>query len=260
MFKNSVIIIVVKVTLSDGSVVNGWHLLPAGETATRSALLTDPELREQYFDAALRQADSIVLSLHGNAGNRGTKDRVAEDRMLASQASVGNCHVLAIDYRGFGESTGWPSHWPSEESTAEDTGALWSWLESLLLSGQQQREEKSGKDEKVTGTPGDSLDDTCASAAQTSVSSDTEGSRSSCSARGDTTSKLPKVFIYGHSLGCAISTQLASHLSSRRGRVEDQLEPAGLILVSPFTSAPEVARDYPYTAFLRLVPYATDMM
>lgn len=230
-----------EVTLPDGSVVNGWHLLPAGDTATRSAFITDSALREEYFDTSLREADSVVLSFHGNAGNRGTRDRVAEDRMLASQVSSGNCHVLAIDYRGFGESSGWllPVHWPTEESTAEDTKALWSWLERKLLVAVESAQDVSEVKENET---------------------------SSCK-------NFPSIFIYGHSLGCAISTQLASHLSSLSSPQPKEectstcdpsqsrsLQLSGLILVSPFTSVPEVARDYPYTAFLRLVPYATDVM
>lgn len=210
-------------------------MLPAGEAATRSAHITDPAEREDFFDNALRQADIVVLSLHGNAGNRGTRDRVAENRMLASQTRSRNCHVIAIDYRGFGDSTGWPTHWPSEESTAEDSMALWRWLERRLLPG----DTRNGQYDNA------SQDD------------DEPDALARCNAT------LPKVFIYGHSLGCAISTQLAGQLTSGANSAKEDpvgLPLAGLILVAPFTSAAEVARDYPYTAFLRLVPYATDFM
>ena len=230
--------------------MNGWHILPAGETATTSALITDPVQREKYFDDSLRQARAVVLSLHGNAGNRGTRDRVAEDRMLASQAAAGGCHVLAIDYRGFGDSTGWPTHWPSEESTSEDAMALWSWLESRVLVHVQEGEEERGEEEGAVSDV-----EEC-SGESTGREAGTTGSNSEWRRR----QKRPSVFIYGHSLGCAISTQLASALSSRGSSVPAGLQPAGLVLVSPFTSAPEVARDYPYTAFLRLVPYATELM
>lgn len=221
------------VALPDGSEIRGWHLLPAGELATRSAQLSDIAEREMFFEASLLQADCVVLSLHGNAGNRGTRDRVAEDRMLASQAHSGNCHVIAIDYRGFGDSSGWPTHWPSEESTAEDSMALWSWLEHRLISSVEGNPDKQPQDAVDT-------DKTCNHGCE---------------------SKLPNVFIYGHSLGCAISTQLAGRLSSRTSTGSRHSLPlAGLILVSPFTSVADVARDYPYTAFLRLVPYAVDIM
>lgn len=215
------------VTLHDGSVVHGWHLLPAGVVATKSVMISGETERNLYFEQSLRHARCVVLSFHGNAGNRGTRDRVAEDRMLASQAPSENCHVIAIDYRGFGDSTGWPTHWPSEESTAEDALALWQWLEELLRVKQCEEEEMEHEHRN-------------------------KDHGSSCTAGVNEV----KVFIYGHSLGCAVSTQLASHLAG----ASTGLQPAGLILVSPFTSAADVARDYPYTAFLRLVPYATDVM
>lgn len=211
--------------------INGWHLLPAGDIATRSVQITDPTEREEFFDTSLRKADSVVLSFHGNAGNRGTRDRVAEDRLLASQARSGNCHVIAIDYRGFGDSTGWPTHWPSEESTAEDSMALWKWLEQRLRPTQENAHTcRKQSESECDGWP----------------------------------TKLPSVFIYGHSLGCAVSTQLAAQLTASSASLPaargSDLQLTGLILVSPFTSTAEVARDYPYTAFLRLVPYATDFM
>ena len=189
-------------------------------------MIKNPELRQEYFDNALRQADVVVLSLHGNAGNRGSSHRVVENRMLASQIPSGNCHVLTIDYRGFGDSMGWPPHWPSEESTAQDTIALWHWLEMFFL----QTEDAS---------------DTCEDNAFNATPS--YGS-------------LPSVFIYGHSLGCATSIQLATYLSSRPGSQAKSLHLSGLIMVAPFTSVPAVARDYPYTFFLRFLPNATDFM
>ena len=188
---------------------------------------------------ALRSADAVVLSLHGKAGNRGSKHRVAEYRMLTSQVSHNNCHVLVIDYRGFGDSMGWPPFWPSEESTAEDTIALWHWLEERMRPPTVKYESAKKTSDAYTSTSGES---------NMRPHNDSQD-------QINTTS----VFIYGHSLGCAISIQLASHLSSSQSP-SSRLSLSGMILVAPFTSIPEVASVYPYTSFLRFVPYAADVM
>ncbi|MEO8114334.1 MAG: alpha/beta hydrolase, partial [Phenylobacterium sp.] len=60
----------------------------------------------------------VVLYLHGNAGNLGDR----RDR-LKDVAATG-AGVLAIDYRGYGGSTGQPS----EQGLYADARAAWAWI------------------------------------------------------------------------------------------------------------------------------------
>lgn len=62
-----------------------------------------------------------MLFFHGNAANRAASYRT---RLYSSLSSRLGANVLAIDYRGFGDSTGKPS----EEGLARDGRAAWDWL------------------------------------------------------------------------------------------------------------------------------------
>jgi abhydrolase domain-containing protein 12 len=59
--------------------------------------------------------------LHGNAGSRAAPFRIAHYSGFTSRIGA---NVLAIDYRGFGDSTGYPS----EDGLARDAQAAWEWL------------------------------------------------------------------------------------------------------------------------------------
>lgn len=68
-------------------------------------------------------SDGAVLYLHGNAGNlRGRANVVRE---LAATTGLS---VLALDYRGYGESEGRPS----EEGMYRDARAGWDWLAARI--------------------------------------------------------------------------------------------------------------------------------
>lgn len=64
-------------------------------------------------------SDGALLYLHGNAGNLDGRDVVV--RELASATGLS---VLALDYRGYGESDGAPS----EQGMYTDARAGWDWL------------------------------------------------------------------------------------------------------------------------------------
>ncbi|KAI9659694.1 MAG: Monoacylglycerol lipase abhd12 [Alyxoria varia] len=49
------------------------------------------------------------MTFHGNAGHVGQDQRAPHVRSLLDNDPVGHTHVLAIDYRGFGHSTGRPT-------------------------------------------------------------------------------------------------------------------------------------------------------
>ena len=79
-----------------------------------------------------------VLYLHGNSMNRAAPWRIAAYQSLTSRIDA---NVIAIDYRGFGDSTGTPS----EEGLVEDADAAYRFIraqqgedskQSITLFGQ----------------------------------------------------------------------------------------------------------------------------
>ncbi len=76
-----------------------------------------------------------VLFFHGNGANRAIRYRVSLYRQLSGRLGA---NVLAIDYRGFGNSDGTPT----EVGLAKDANAGWDWLitygatpSSILIMG-----------------------------------------------------------------------------------------------------------------------------
>jgi fermentation-respiration switch protein FrsA (DUF1100 family) len=87
----------VEVRTEDGEKLHGWWVpAPSGDKA----------------------ACGTVLLFHGNAGN--ISHRLDYLRMFHRLG----CATLAVDYRGYGRSTGTPS----EEGTYRDALAAWNWL------------------------------------------------------------------------------------------------------------------------------------
>ncbi|KAH9397590.1 Protein abhd12b [Tyrophagus putrescentiae] len=66
----------------------------------------------------------VVLYTHGMGGTRSSAHRVALYKLLSNKL---NAHVLAFDYRGFGDSGPDPEG-PRAEGLAQDTEALYRWL------------------------------------------------------------------------------------------------------------------------------------
>ncbi|KAG8853486.1 hypothetical protein FRB91_004785 [Serendipita sp. 411] len=95
----------------------------------------DPSFSERDLRDALRRFNTIIY-FHGNAASRAAPHRV---RFYSQWTSRLDVNVLAIDYRGFGDSEGFPS----EEGLGFDGRAAWDWLISrgadpsnILLFGQ----------------------------------------------------------------------------------------------------------------------------
>ena len=95
----------VAATAGDGVKLGGWHILPWRE-------------RGKDFDAALKDGELVDLVFHGNGGHRGHR------LDLYSTLSGFGCHVVAFDYRGYGDSEGSPT----EEGLALDAQAAWEWV------------------------------------------------------------------------------------------------------------------------------------
>ncbi|KZF26232.1 alpha/beta-hydrolase [Xylona heveae TC161] len=101
---------------SDGESLYAWHVLPLGTYAEHeAALLEQPEgpieniTSSLPFDLLSKDPESrLVINFHGNAGHVAQGWRPSTYHSLTG-GSTPKTHVLAFDYRGFGQSSGVPS-------------------------------------------------------------------------------------------------------------------------------------------------------
>jgi abhydrolase domain-containing protein 12 len=99
----------------DGETLHAWHVLPLdtyhqNQRKLReepTGLCADIENRLSFKLLKKDPTAQLVIYFHGAAGTLGSGWRPQSYRALSAAAP--NVHVLAIDYRGFGSSTGWPS-------------------------------------------------------------------------------------------------------------------------------------------------------
>jgi hypothetical protein len=214
----------------DGMIIKGWHLLPPGEISWNSSQYQkNKKQREKYFNEQLQMAEMIIIQLHGNAANRGVSRRIALMKQLASEFSA---HVIAIDYRGFGDSTGIPS----EIGTTKDMFGLWKWLETILLESPSQGDQGQGQ-RKIPPIIIYSL------SLGTGIAVD---------------------FLHHatlqqqHQLLSPPPNDVFVPLSNYTPPLS--LYPAGLILASPFSSISDAIHDYPYSLFFRIIPFVFHFM
>lgn len=120
---------------TDNVTLGSWFTF--SEPFFRSRILpgvSDAPEAESLIPTALR-AYPTVLYLHGNAATRAVPTRV---HIYSTFSSRMRANVLAIDYRGFAESTGYPT----ERGTVEDALSAIKWLvgqgakpEDILIVG-----------------------------------------------------------------------------------------------------------------------------
>lgn len=124
----------------DGETLYGWHVLPLSLYAEHEAtLLQRPDGPVTCFNQAevdevlslkLLRADPesrLIINFHGNAGTVSQGWRTDTYRSLTS-VTGGKVHVLTLDYRGFGYSTGSPT----EAGLVVDGVTLVKWAVSSL--------------------------------------------------------------------------------------------------------------------------------
>lgn len=116
-----------QITTDDGVKLGVWHHLPdsvyhqvAGQVDEEN-----PELPEEVYERALREYPTFVY-LHGNALNRAAKFRVRTYQLLSKMQ---NANVIAIDYRGFGDS----ESFPTEEGVVNDAYAAVQYVREKSL-------------------------------------------------------------------------------------------------------------------------------
>ncbi|KAI9374992.1 Alpha/Beta hydrolase protein [Aspergillus egyptiacus] len=118
----------------DNETIYGWHLLPLHLCREHEAELDEDKPAGPEGDYTATPAfkllannpnSRVVVSFHGNAAHLGSAQRPETYRMLLGLSTPENpVHVFAIDYRGFGISTGTPT----EEGLITDGVSLLNYL------------------------------------------------------------------------------------------------------------------------------------
>jgi hypothetical protein len=78
---------------------------------------------------SIKHAKKVFLYFHGNAGNRATFHRTTFYKMITSLSI--ESHVIAIDYRGFSDSS---NHIPTEAGIRLDAQSAYEWILSQGVS------------------------------------------------------------------------------------------------------------------------------
>nr|CAD7459017.1 unnamed protein product [Timema tahoe] len=91
-----------------------WHVLP-------SKFHNSSEIEEEgFFLTALGSGDPVVVYMHGNSGSRASTHRIELYQLLSNLGY----HVIAFDYRSYGDST---NESPSEQGVVSDSLFVLSW-------------------------------------------------------------------------------------------------------------------------------------
>ncbi|KAK8087792.1 hypothetical protein PG997_002753 [Apiospora hydei] len=115
----------------DGETLHAWHILPLGlyqqhedRLVQEPASEVAPDITQRLSFQLLRDDPEalLVLYFHGAGGSLGSGWRPQSYRALSAGASD-KIHVVAIDYRGWGISTGSPS----EAGLLTDAQTLAAW-------------------------------------------------------------------------------------------------------------------------------------
>ena len=110
---------------ADNETIGAWFTFSDPFYAAHKADLLAPSSSpsaDQLIRNALRTQPTI-LYLHGNGGTRALSSRVQHYQAFASRLRA---NVFAVDYRGYGDSTGTPS----EAGVVLDARTAWDWLRS----------------------------------------------------------------------------------------------------------------------------------
>jgi len=107
-----------------GEEIGGWFMQPS-DTNDRPLPKTDDEQFEERTmenEFLVKENESTILYLHGNAETRAQYHRRALYKIFQDMGY----HVLAIDYRGYGDSS---KQTPSQTSMVEDGHAAFHWIQ-----------------------------------------------------------------------------------------------------------------------------------
>ena len=119
-----------RINTQDGQRLYAWLVTPLRVYARNESALTkdastlseDIQDRQAFKLLTSDPHSRLIIYFHGNAGTVGQTRRTEAYRMVSSGASD-TIHVLAFDYRGFGNSTGSPT----EEGLIVDAVSVIQW-------------------------------------------------------------------------------------------------------------------------------------
>ncbi|XP_067006951.2 lysophosphatidylserine lipase ABHD12 isoform X2 [Anabrus simplex] len=103
------------VTTNDGVKLGVWHILP------KSLEDSGQNASEDFFEESLGHGEPVILYMHGNSGSRATPHRLELYKVLKNL----DCHVVAFDYRSYGDSS---PIVPSEAGVVSDGKYMYHWL------------------------------------------------------------------------------------------------------------------------------------
>ncbi|KAF9046493.1 Alpha/Beta hydrolase protein [Panaeolus papilionaceus] len=106
-----------KLQTPDNESLGAWFVLSERYYLSLPDIPANPA---DHIATALSQ-QPVILFLHGNAATRAFTARVRAYEILSSRLGA---NILAIDYRGFADSTGYPS----EQGLVTDSRAAFDWL------------------------------------------------------------------------------------------------------------------------------------
>eukprot|EP01147_Barroeca_monosierra_P009444 gene9444-1686_t len=116
----------VHITTRDGETLFGWLLPSLASCAPKDVNVNHEQYILQPNEENKETVQEYALFLHGNGGNIAMRNRRGMYQLLRSRA---NMNVLAVDYRGFGKSSGSPS----EDGLTLDVIAMWDFLVERAL-------------------------------------------------------------------------------------------------------------------------------
>ncbi|KAJ3386263.1 hypothetical protein HDU80_000463 [Chytriomyces hyalinus] len=116
-----------KIKTPDNVSLGMWHILPSvlyrqiTDAQERHRKVPHGSLVTKGIQRRALVERPVFLYFHGNAGNRAAPTRIATYRNVSERL---NCNVVAVDYRGFGDSEGSPT----EADLAIDARAAYNWI------------------------------------------------------------------------------------------------------------------------------------
>ena len=113
----------------DGETLYGWHVLPlAFYNKHERSLLEKSALVGSYRDLLKQDPNArLIINFHGNAGHLANGWRTDTYRAVTTGASDVT-HIITIDYRGYGYSTGSPT----EQGLITDGLTITEWAMDTL--------------------------------------------------------------------------------------------------------------------------------
>lgn len=284
----------IEVITEDGILLRGWHLMHPGKELLKANTLEDTE-RNAFFDNSLAFSKRVIIYFHGNSHTRGQGFRLRKIKQLAvylnahviafdyrgfadseGHPSEAGTHLDAravVQYvdnivrRYNPRAVGYTALATHAQDNAVASGAAQSDGDNDVVSAtegvltrlfdllQLREAANNAASTAVSSMLGDAVDEQLLNNTGVSTFGTNETKPIVPDASIMHPYTQPKLFIYGHSLGAAISTAIAVEVSnSRPGAL------SGLILDSPFTTLPEAIRCHPLTTPFRAFPLIFNAM